>query len=64
MPILIIQKNYFRYIRKDGTLRFGDFVSIVLCLTNAFGNFLSSFFLGGGWNGYYISKLGGKFQPL
>jgi hypothetical protein len=27
-----------RYIRKDGTLRFGDFVAIVLSLTVAFGN--------------------------
>jgi len=25
-----------RYIRKDGTLRFGDFVSIILTLTAAF----------------------------
>merc|ERR1711860_246979 len=26
----------FKYIRKDGTLRFGDFVGAVLCLYNAF----------------------------
>jgi hypothetical protein len=27
-----------RYIRKDGTLRFGDFVAIILNLSIAFGN--------------------------
>ena len=27
-----------RYIRKDGTLRFGDFVAILLNLSIAFGN--------------------------
>ena len=35
-----------RYIRKDGTLRFGDFVAIVLNLSIAFGmEFLSRNFL-------------------
>lgn len=29
-----------RYMRKDGTLRFGDFVSAILHLTVAFGKFL------------------------
>ena len=29
-----------RYMRKDGTLRFGDFVVVILNLTVAFGNFL------------------------
>lgn len=29
-----------RYIRKDGTLRFGDFVAIILNLSIAFGNFI------------------------
>lgn len=28
-----------RYMRKDGTLRFGDFVSVILHLTNAFRKF-------------------------
>ena len=32
-----------RYMRKDGTLRFGDFVAIILNLTVAFG--MLSFFL-------------------
>ena len=31
-----------RYIRKDGTLRFGDFVAIVLNLSIAFGTDFSS----------------------
>lgn len=29
-----------RYMRKDGTLRFGDFVSAILHLSDAFGMFL------------------------
>ena len=31
-----------RYMRKDGTLRFGDFVVVILNLTVAFGNFLKN----------------------
>ena len=33
----ILSALMFRYIRKDGTLRFGDFVAIVLSLSVAFG---------------------------
>lgn len=29
-----------RYMRKDGTLRFGDFVSAILHLSDAFGMFI------------------------
>jgi len=29
-----------RYMRKDGTLRFGDFVSAILHLSDAFGTFI------------------------
>jgi hypothetical protein len=33
----LIKYLAYRYIRKDGTLRFGDFVAIILSLTVAFG---------------------------
>ena len=32
-----------RYMRKDGTLRFGDFVSAILHLNDAFGELLNTF---------------------
>ena len=32
----VLSAVMFRYIRKDGTLRFGDFVAIILNLTVAF----------------------------
>ena len=34
-----------RYIRKDGTLRFGDFVAILLNLSIAFGKNITIYFL-------------------
>jgi Ca2+-binding EF-hand superfamily protein len=34
----ILSTLMLRYIRKDGTLRFGDFVAIILNLSIAFGN--------------------------
>lgn len=33
-----------RYMRKDGTLRFGDFVSAILHLSDAFGTFVTRFY--------------------
>ena len=35
----ILSVLMMRYIRKDGTLRFGDFVAIILNLSIAFGKF-------------------------
>ena len=35
----ILSTIMLRYIRKDGTLRFGDFVAIILNLSIAFGEF-------------------------
>lgn len=37
----ILSTIMLRYIRKDGTLRFGDFVAIILNLSIAFGEFES-----------------------
>ena len=37
----ILSVLMMRYIRKDGTLRFGDFVAIILNLSIAFGKFIS-----------------------
>lgn len=34
-----------KYMRKDGTLRLGDFTSAILHLTTAFGNLLFSIFI-------------------
>ena len=45
----ILSVLMMRYIRKDGTLRFGDFVAIILNLSIAFGKFAKniSVFRGG-----------------
>ena len=37
----VLSAVMFRYIRKDGTLRFGDFVAIILNLSVAFGKIFS-----------------------
>ena len=39
----ILSVLMMRYIRKDGTLRFGDFVAIILNLSIAFGKFAKIF---------------------
>ena len=41
----ILSSIIFKYIRKDGTLRFGDFVGAILSLTIAFGKKIISFTL-------------------
>lgn len=41
----ILSNLVFKYIRKDGTLRFGDFVGAVLSLTSVFGKVFKIFSL-------------------